>query len=212
LTKDPYKVLGVDRNASIEDIKKAYKELVKKYHPDRYQDNPLKNLADEKLAEINEAYEYIMENYGKGQSSSSEDGNYSNSSNSYAGYDPDFQRIRGYINSQNFAVAEQDLNRMGTRNAEWYFLMGVVLINKGNYSDGYGYIQKAADMDPSNQEYKEALYQLNNHYKAANRRYYNVPQGSADSNFCGDCCTTCACLACTDACCECFGSDFISCF
>jgi len=38
-----------------------------------------------------------------------------------AGYDPDFQRIRGYINSQNFAVAEQELNKIGTRNAEWYF-------------------------------------------------------------------------------------------
>jgi len=59
--------LGVDRNASIEDIKKAYRELVKKYHPDRYQDNPLKDLADEKLAEINEAYEYIMENYEREQ-------------------------------------------------------------------------------------------------------------------------------------------------
>jgi len=90
--------------------------------------------------------------------------------------------------------------------------MGVVLINKGNYSEGYGYIQKAANMDPYNQEYKDALDQINSSYRAANRRYYNVPEGSADSNFCGDCCTTCACLACTDACCECFGSDFISCF
>jgi len=62
-----------------------------------------------------------MENYGKGQNGSSDDSSYSNSSNGYAGYDPDFQRIRGYINSQNFAVAEQELNKIGTRNAEWYF-------------------------------------------------------------------------------------------
>ncbi len=198
-------MLGVDRNASIEDIKKAYKELVKKYHPDRYRDNPLKDLADEKLAEINDAYEYIMANYDKQRS------NYSDSSSTYGGYDPEFQRIRGYINIQNFALAEQELNRIGTRNAEWYFLMGVVLINRGNYSEGYGYIQKAADMDPYNQEYKDALSQINSSYRAANRRYYNAPEDSTDRNFCTDCCTACACLACTDACCECFGSDCISC-
>ena len=153
--------MGVDRNASIEDIKKAYRELVKKYHPDRYQDNPLKDLADEKLAEINEAYEYIMENYGREQNGSSDSGSYSNSSNGYAGYDPDFQRIRGYINSRNFVVAEEELNRIGTRNAEWYFLMGSVLIEKGNFYKGYEYIQKAVKMDPDNEEYQKALDNLN---------------------------------------------------
>ena len=56
---NPYKVLGVSENASQEEIRTAYLELVKKYHPDKYTDNPLKELAGEKLKEINQAYELL---------------------------------------------------------------------------------------------------------------------------------------------------------
>lgn len=60
MANNPYKVLGVSDHASDEQIRLAYRELVKKYHPDRYSDNPLKDLADEKLREINSAYEQIQ--------------------------------------------------------------------------------------------------------------------------------------------------------
>ena len=63
---NPYEVLGVPENASEEEIKKAYKELVKKYHPDKYQDNPLADLAEEKLQEVNEAYDMLMKNSNSG--------------------------------------------------------------------------------------------------------------------------------------------------
>ena len=73
---NPYEVLGVPENASEEEIKKAYKELVKKYHPDKYQDNPLADLAEEKLQEVNEAYDMLMKNRNSGSSSSYSYGNY----------------------------------------------------------------------------------------------------------------------------------------
>ena len=60
MAKDPYKVLGIDRNASDEEVKKAYRELARKYHPDNYANTPLSELADEKMKEINEAYETIQ--------------------------------------------------------------------------------------------------------------------------------------------------------
>lgn len=60
MAKDPYKVLGVSPNASQEEIKKAYRDLVKKYHPDKYKDNPLEDLAKEKMQEVNEAYNAIQ--------------------------------------------------------------------------------------------------------------------------------------------------------
>ena len=65
---NPYEVLGIREGASDEEIKAAYKELVKKYHPDRYQNNPLADLAEEKLREVNEAYDYLMKTRSTGSS------------------------------------------------------------------------------------------------------------------------------------------------
>ena len=56
---DPYVVLGVSRTASDEEIKKKYRELARKYHPDNYANNPLADLAQEKMKQINEAYDAI---------------------------------------------------------------------------------------------------------------------------------------------------------
>ena len=66
---DPYSVLGVDSNASDEEIKRAYRELARKYHPDNYQNNPLADLAEEKMKEINEAYDAINKMRSGGTSS-----------------------------------------------------------------------------------------------------------------------------------------------
>ena len=57
--KDPYEVLGVSRSASDEEIKRVYRDLARKYHPDNYADNPLADLAQEKMKDINEAYDAI---------------------------------------------------------------------------------------------------------------------------------------------------------
>lgn len=57
---DPYKVLGVSRDASNEEIKKAYRALSRKYHPDANQNNPNKAEAEEKFKQIQQAYQQIM--------------------------------------------------------------------------------------------------------------------------------------------------------
>ena len=56
--KDYYKILGVDRKASEDDIRKAYRDLAKKHHPDR---NPKDNQAEERFKEINEAYQVLSD-------------------------------------------------------------------------------------------------------------------------------------------------------
>ena len=57
---DPYKVLGVSPDASEEEVKSAYRQLVKKYHPDNYADSPLADLANEKMQEVNDAYDTVI--------------------------------------------------------------------------------------------------------------------------------------------------------
>mgnify|MGYP003268313395 FL=1 len=57
---DPYKVLGVTPQTSDDDVKRAYRELARKYHPDNYVNNPLADLAETRMKEINEAYDLSL--------------------------------------------------------------------------------------------------------------------------------------------------------
>jgi molecular chaperone DnaJ len=181
---DPYEILGIPRNASQEDIRKAYRELVKKYHPDKYQGNPLADLAEEKLQEVNWAYDTLTKNsgaaayssqsgayasYGSASGSSgsytygnsSQNGAYGNYSGSYDGSSPIYNQIRAYINSNNLAAAEQLLLQNRAEDAEWHFLNGVVSFQLGRIADGLQDVQIAVQMDPGNQEYQNAYSQMN---------------------------------------------------
>ena len=151
---DPYKVLGVSPNADKETIDKAHKELVKKYHPDRFTDNPLKDLAEEKLKEINEAYEMIKKSasYSGGRAG----GSYSGSTGSTG----EFSEVRNYINMGQISTAEGMLDRMNIKTAEWFFLKGLCAIKRGWQDRAYSYIQTAVNMDPGNQEYRFYLNQF----------------------------------------------------
>ena len=73
MISDPYSVLGVSPNASDDEIKKAYRNMSRKYHPDSYADNPLSDLAEEKFKEVQEAYKQIMDERERGGSYSGED-------------------------------------------------------------------------------------------------------------------------------------------
>ena len=85
--RDPYSVLGVSQNASDQEIKKAYRELARKYHPDNYVNNPLADLAEEKMKEVNEAYEAIQKQRSGG-------GGYQQQSSGY--YQGGYQQQRQY--------------------------------------------------------------------------------------------------------------------
>lgn len=198
---NPYEVLGISENASEAEIKKAYKELVKKYHPDKYQNNPLADLAEEKLQEVNEAYDMLMK---KNSGSSSYNYGYSGGSGgsgSSGGGRPDYMQVRRFIDANNLREAEKILNGTRDRSAEWFFLAGMVSYKKGWYDDARNKLQTAADMEPGNMEYSQAYGRIINmggqFQNQAFGRGYN--QQSRDDM----CCQALQCYICADCCCDC---------
>lgn len=196
---NPYEVLGVNQNASQDEIKAAYRELVKKYHPDKYQNNPLSDLAEEKLQEINEAYDYLMKNGGSGAG-------YSTGSSGGSGYEqqqaqrsPEYNDIRGIIDSGNLALAERKLAQMPVRDAEWYFLSGMISYKKGWFDDSVTKIQTAVNMNPNNFEYRNALNNIMNSGRAYQNGSFNRGYNSNDDMMC----KMCQLYMCADCLCDC---------
>ena len=166
---DPYKVLGVDPGASDEEIKKAYRKLAMKYHPDR---NPGDQEAARKMQEVNAAYDQIKnpENYRRTTHSGGSYGGY--------GYDPFGgawqqyqQRSAGdqyqqsaynYIRFGRFAEALNVLGNSPDRNARWYYLSALANNGLGNQVTALEHIRRAVSMEPDNMEYLHMLEQIQN--------------------------------------------------
>ena len=157
---DPYQVLGVSENASDEEIKKAYRDLARKYHPDNYHDNPLADLAQEKMKEINAAYEEInRRRSGGNRTSGGSYGRYQQQYGQYQGRSSSsvLQQVRIAIQSGDLSRAEALLANYSDHNAEWNFLRGAVCYRRGWMDEAKRYYQTACQMDPGNPEYRQAL-------------------------------------------------------
>ena len=160
---DPYQILGVPETATDEEVKRAYRELARKYHPDNYHDNPLADLAQEKMKDINAAYEQITKMRSGGRSG----GNGYSSAGGYSGYQQYggqsasgssvLQQVRIAIQTGNISRAEALLANYSDHNAEWNFLGGAVCYRRGWMDEAKRYYQTACQMDPGNAEYRQAL-------------------------------------------------------
>ena len=210
---DPYKVLGVSRDATDDDIKKAYRALARKYHPANYAGSDLADLAGEKMKEINEAYDTIQrERANKGSTGSSQGGYQYNpggtAGSSYAGSGasaPTLNRIRILINSGRFSEAGILLDSIpaGERGAEWNYLKGCTLLQRGWYHDAQKYFEIACYMDPANAEYQAALQNMRTSAGQYGKTYTNIGGCST--------CDLCQGLICADCLCECCGGDLLRC-
>ena len=211
---DPYSILGVSRTATDEQVKKAYRDLARKYHPDNYTDNPLADLAQEKMKQINEAYDQIQKERAGGGTQSA----YGRSSGASAAYgeshaqqgyrqsysgETNFAEVRNAISMGDLDRAEMLLSASRNRNAEWNFLMGSVSYRRGFYNDAEKYFGNAVAMAPNNTEYRQAFSYMTQSASrnAAPRRL------SADD----DLCNICGKLWMADCCCEMMGCDLIRC-
>lgn len=201
MNKNPYEILGVSESATDEEIKEAYRKLAKKYHPDRYIDDGLKEMATEKMQQINEAYDAIKDmRAGRGNT------NYGGTN--YGGASTGsskFASIRIMINNGQYSAAEEALDKVSAaeRDAEWHFLRGCVLLRRGWYHDATKHFDTACRMDPYNQEYRQARLRV----ESMVNQQSGTNMTMCNSTGCDCCCD----LICLDSCCECCGGDLISC-
>lgn len=196
---DPYKVLGVSPDASDEEIKKAYRRLAKKYHPDL---NPGDKTAAKKMQEVNAAYEQIK-NPEKARQSTQ--GSYGGG---YSQYDPfgfggyqqrqryaepeygdNYQKAAyNYIHFGRYREALNSLNNATERNARWYYLSALANDGLGNQVTSLEHIRRAVSMEPDNQEYLNVLSQIEHGGAAYRRQAGNFSGFEMRSNPCMNLC------------------------
>lgn len=217
---DPYKILGVSRDATDDEIKKAYRSLSRKYHPDANVNNPNKDQAEEMFKRIQQAYEQIMKErqYG-GQSAYGQSGQgYSQGGyggyggfggyGNYGGYgqrtrqdnEPiEFQAAANYINAGHYQEALNVLNRMTERSARWYYLSAIANSGMGNQINALEYARKAAQMEPGNMQYQSLVRQ----FESGGQWYQHRSDGFGWGNgteLNGCCSNMCLCFLCNSCC------------
>jgi molecular chaperone DnaJ len=210
---DPYQILGVDRDASDEEIKRAYRRLAKQYHPDA---NPGDEYAAKKMQEVNDAYDRIKnpEKY-RGPGAGSQGYDPYGQSGGY-GYDPFggyYQQRRSY--NQKYADSHMQaaynyilyrryreaLNALaqfdGVKGAEWYYLSALANQGVGNQVTALEHMRKAVSMDPGNQEYLNALDRMEHGGDTYRRQAGNFQGFDLRMN---PCTTLCLCYLCNQMC------------
>ncbi len=188
---DPYRVLGISPSATNEEVKKAYKTLAQKYHPDK-NEGPMKEYAESRMKEINQAYDEILRRRANGDFS----GGASDASNGE--YNEVLMTARRKISESQFLEADLMLDGIpiDKRPAEWYYLKAYIFANKGAYMDALKHADMACRMAPNNGEYRalrNSLYQRGNNY---GRQTTSQP-GNMGCDMCDICsfllCANCLC-------------------
>ena len=228
---DPYSVLGLQRGATDEEIKKAYRTLSRKYHPDANINNPNKDQAEAKFKEVQSAYNQIMKEkeYGGSYGSAAHDGDsygdmggfggfggfggYQNSQNSQGGAeqseaDMHMQAAGNYIRSGHYDEALNVLSGIAGRSALWYFYSASANSGLGNNVIALEHAEKAVQMEPNNMQY-QMLYQRlqggGGWYQSQQREYGYPTMGG--SSFCLQLCiANIVCNLCCGGSGMCFGT------
>lgn len=205
---DPYKVLGVSRNASNDEVKRAYRELSKKYHPDSHMNNPLSDLAEERFKEVQLAYDQIMS--GSATTGSASNSYYGSNQNSWGQSQSqdtsELNVVHNMLYERRFQEALRELGKISERSARWFYYSAVANNGVGNNIIAYEHARQAAILEPSNRDYQNLVNQLQfrtQRYQNTGTMYGRPTIGSG--NLCCD-------LFCADSLCECLGGDLCSCF
>lgn len=204
---NPYEVLGVSPNASNDEVKKAYRELSRKYHPDSYTDNPLADLAEEKFKEVQDAYDQIMKEREGGFNGSQYQ--YGKQTAGGSQQEVELQAAVNFVNNRRYQEALRVLAQLPDRTAKWYYCSAAANYGLGNNVQALNDAQTAVNMEPGNMEYQSLLNQLKwNQQRYQNRGFGGAGGGGSNLPTTGNCCCD---LWIADSCCECMGGDLCSC-
>lgn len=198
---DAYRVLGLAEGASEEEIKAAYRALAQKYDPNRYEAGPLREEAEAKMTELNEAFDILMGAIRTGTPVNRTDPDSDTGASANGRYRAIRQMIgRGAVDE---ALAELNAIRTGADDAEWHFLVGSAYYYKGWVNEALRYFQTACRLAPGNREYEAALRNLQNSARGAMPgNPYGSGMGGAQVIGCS-CCDMCTAMMCMDLCCSC---------
>lgn len=212
---DPYSVLGLSRGASDDEIKKAYRSLSRKYHPDANVNNPNKEKAEEKFKEIQQAYQQIMKEkemgagyeggYSRNYGNTGGFGGFGNFGGGFGGateneYSVHMRAVMNYIRSGHYNEALNVLNGINERTALWYYLSAIANGGIGNNVIALQHAKQAAALEPNNRDYQNLVFQM----ESGGSWYQGMrnPYGSSmyvDNNCCMKLCL--ANLLCNLCCC-----------
>ena len=199
--RDPYEVLGIPPTASDEEVKTAYRNLARRYHPDHFVGDDAKKDAEAKMQEINEAYSAIAHERSRRA------GTGGGSTGTV------WEEIRDLLNQKRYADAESRLDAMdlAARPAEWHYLKSIVLMRRGWANDALREVDIACAMDPQNTEYQNAKVSFENRAASFGGKYRD--QNGVLPRTTGGCttCDMCTGLICADCLCESCGFDLIRC-
>lgn len=161
MMNDPYRILGVSRDATDEEIKKAYRSLSRRYHPDANINNPNKDQAEERFKEVQQAYDQIMKEREYGYTGT---GGFSGFGAGRQEYQ-DEEAIRrqaaaNYIQNGHFQEAWTVLSSLQQRNGQWYYLAAMTNMGLGNNAGALDQMRTAVNLEPDNMQYKMALNRM----------------------------------------------------
>ena len=206
---DPYKVLGVSYNASDDEIKKAYRSLSRKYHPDANVGNPNQKEYEEKFKEVQQAYNMIMDQrQGKGQpqqSGSDDFWGFGGQGFGAQGFGQrqtetkDDQYLRSaanYIQNGYYREGLNVLEQVQDRRGQWYYYSAFANYKVGNNAIAIDHARTACAFEPDNFYYANLLQRLQGGETRYQQRsaQYGCNPSMAGSNYCGQLCGTCLVL------------------
>lgn len=207
MQKNPFVIFGVDEETvNQNELYTAYREIRAKYAEEMFSEGENGAQAARKVSEIDQAYadaKAILD----ARVSISGNGNI-------------YAKTEEYIKAGNYDAAQNELDSITDRTAEWNYLQSVIYYKKGWYLDSKKQLEMAISKDPDNQKYKDALTKLEMKTGSGNTSGENQNTDGTFRSYSGErvsstrnasACDCCSSLICADCCCECMGGDLIRC-